>query len=151
MFGVDIDSRDTTELIRAASGVTDAELAALEPRVEKLFGSLPDTPFAERLSPNAALADALRERGDEEQVGDDLDIGLNRRVLPPEIEAQVDERKDIGQEHEIVERDDGEEIARRGLDDDDRDEDRGNGNRPDQDEPEDMPPLSFHQSLERLH
>ncbi|MCX7427078.1 MAG: hypothetical protein NTW96_15820 [Planctomycetia bacterium] len=40
-FGVDIDSRDTTELIRAASEVTSAELAALEPRVKKLFGGLP--------------------------------------------------------------------------------------------------------------
>ena len=41
-FGVDIDSRDTTELIRTAREITDEELAALEPRIEKLFGSLPE-------------------------------------------------------------------------------------------------------------
>ena len=41
-FGVDIDSRDTTDLLRAANDVTDAEVAALEPRVRKLFTSAPD-------------------------------------------------------------------------------------------------------------
>jgi L-fucose isomerase-like protein len=41
MFGVDIDSRDTTELIRAAQAVTPAEIAALEPRIRQLFGDLP--------------------------------------------------------------------------------------------------------------
>lgn len=41
-FGVDIDSRDTTELIRVANAVTDEELAALEPRIAKLFGGLPE-------------------------------------------------------------------------------------------------------------
>jgi L-fucose isomerase-like protein len=48
-FGVDIDSRDTTELIRTAKEITDDQLAALEPRIEKLFGSAPEkTPANER-------------------------------------------------------------------------------------------------------
>jgi len=42
MFGVDIDSRETTELIRTAQNVTADELAALEPRIEQLFGKLPE-------------------------------------------------------------------------------------------------------------
>ncbi len=41
MFGVDIDSRDTTELIRTAQAVTASEIAALEPRIKQLFGDLP--------------------------------------------------------------------------------------------------------------
>ncbi|MFH1267517.1 MAG: hypothetical protein ABIK89_17480 [Planctomycetota bacterium] len=41
-FGVDIDTRDTTELIRTAEEISDSELAALEPRIEKLFGRLPE-------------------------------------------------------------------------------------------------------------
>ena len=41
MFGVDIDSRDTTELIRTAQNITAAELEALEPRIVQLFGKLP--------------------------------------------------------------------------------------------------------------
>ena len=42
MFGVDIDSRDTTELIRTAEAVTQEELAALEPRIRTLFGDMPE-------------------------------------------------------------------------------------------------------------
>jgi len=42
MFGVDIDSRDTTELIRTADKITAEELADLQPRLETLFGSRPD-------------------------------------------------------------------------------------------------------------
>jgi L-fucose isomerase-like protein len=41
MFGVDIDSRDTTELIRTAQGITSTELEALEPRIRQLFGNAP--------------------------------------------------------------------------------------------------------------
>ena len=41
-FGIDIDTRDTTELIRTAQEITDSELAALEPRIEALFGKLPE-------------------------------------------------------------------------------------------------------------
>jgi L-fucose isomerase-like protein len=42
VFGVDIDSRDTTELIRKAEEITAAELNALEPRLRKLFGAAPE-------------------------------------------------------------------------------------------------------------
>ncbi len=42
MFGVDIDSRDTTELIRTAEEIHDSELAALQPRLKQLFGSAPE-------------------------------------------------------------------------------------------------------------
>ena len=42
MFGVDIDSRDTTELIRTAERVPPRRIAALEPRLRKLFGKAPD-------------------------------------------------------------------------------------------------------------
>lgn len=41
-FGVDIDSRDTTELIRTAQQISENELAALEPRIKQLFGELPE-------------------------------------------------------------------------------------------------------------
>lgn len=41
-FGVDIDSRDTTVLIRAAEKVTDHEIAAVEPRLKGLFGKAPE-------------------------------------------------------------------------------------------------------------
>ena len=42
MFGVDIDSRDTTAVIRAADQITRAEIDALTPRLQTLFGKLPD-------------------------------------------------------------------------------------------------------------
>jgi len=42
MFGVDIDSRDTTELIRAAEAVSEREVAELQPRLRKLFGVAPE-------------------------------------------------------------------------------------------------------------
>lgn len=41
IFGVDIDSRDTTELIRAAERITADEISQLQPRLEKLFGTAP--------------------------------------------------------------------------------------------------------------
>jgi L-fucose isomerase-like protein len=48
-FGVDIDSRDTSELIRTAKEIGDAELAAIEPRIKKLFGAVPEkNPINER-------------------------------------------------------------------------------------------------------
>ncbi len=46
VFGVDIDSRDTTELIEAAESVSQEDLAALTPRLEQLFGGAPE-PSAE--------------------------------------------------------------------------------------------------------
>ena len=42
MFGIDIDSRDTTELIRTAESISAKEIAALGPRLKKLFGSAPE-------------------------------------------------------------------------------------------------------------
>ena len=42
MFGIDIDSRDTTELIRAAEAVSAREIAALQPRLKRLFGKEPE-------------------------------------------------------------------------------------------------------------
>lgn len=41
MFGVDIDSRDTTELMRTAQAVSSAELDALGPRIQNLFSVTP--------------------------------------------------------------------------------------------------------------
>jgi L-fucose isomerase-like protein len=42
MFGVDIDSRDTTELIRTADKISSKEIDDLQPRLQKLFGSAPE-------------------------------------------------------------------------------------------------------------
>ncbi|HXJ88703.1 MAG TPA: hypothetical protein VMS18_17915 [Candidatus Binatia bacterium] len=42
MFGIDIDSRDTTAVIRSADQITSKEIDALTPRLEKLFGKPPD-------------------------------------------------------------------------------------------------------------
>ena len=42
MFGVDIDSRDTTAVIRAAEEITRKEIDALTPRLQKLFGRSPE-------------------------------------------------------------------------------------------------------------
>ena len=42
MFGIDIDSRDTTELKQAAVGISPDELDALQPRLKQLFGKPPD-------------------------------------------------------------------------------------------------------------
>jgi L-arabinose isomerase len=42
MFGVDIDSRDTTELRQAAEAITLNELDSLQPRLNQLFGKEPE-------------------------------------------------------------------------------------------------------------
>jgi hypothetical protein len=42
-FGIDIDSRDTTDLIRTAERIPDAEVKALQPRLKELFGAAPDS------------------------------------------------------------------------------------------------------------
>lgn len=42
MFGIDIDSRDTTAVIRAAEQICAQEIDGLNPRLQKLFGKLPD-------------------------------------------------------------------------------------------------------------
>ena len=42
VFGVDIDSRDTTELMRTAGSISQEEIRALAPRLQALFGKTPD-------------------------------------------------------------------------------------------------------------
>jgi len=42
MFGVDIDSRDTTQLIQTAERISPRKIADLEPRLKKLFGAIPE-------------------------------------------------------------------------------------------------------------
>ena len=56
MFGVDIDSRDTTELIRTAQAITPEELRALEPRIVQLFGALPPATLVNERSMRLYLA-----------------------------------------------------------------------------------------------
>ncbi len=56
MFGVDIDSRDTTELIRAAEKITARQIVALEPRLKKLFGKVPDRSLVNERSIRLYLA-----------------------------------------------------------------------------------------------
>ncbi len=41
VFGVDIDSRDTTDLIKMAENISAGEIAELQPRLRKLFGATP--------------------------------------------------------------------------------------------------------------
>jgi L-fucose isomerase-like protein len=56
MFGVDIDSRDTSELIRTAQNITPAELEALMPRIEALFGQRPEPSLVNERSMRLYLA-----------------------------------------------------------------------------------------------
>jgi L-fucose isomerase-like protein len=56
MFGVDIDSRDTTELIRTAEAITSEEMAALTPRLKKLFGKAPEPAIVNERSIRLYLA-----------------------------------------------------------------------------------------------
>lgn len=42
MFGIDVDSRDTTELIRTAEAISQKELSAFQPRLRKLFRVAPE-------------------------------------------------------------------------------------------------------------
>jgi L-fucose isomerase-like protein len=42
LFGIDIDSRDTTELIRTARAIGSEQIEAALPRIRKLFNSLPE-------------------------------------------------------------------------------------------------------------
>ena len=58
-FGVDIDSRDTTELLDAAKAITDDEIKAVLPRLEKTFGKAPELDAASRRS--IALYLAIRK------------------------------------------------------------------------------------------
>ena len=56
MFGVDIDSRDTTELIRTAERISPGEISALSPRLKQLFGKLPDSNIVNERSIRLYLA-----------------------------------------------------------------------------------------------
>ena len=56
MFGIDIDSRDTTELIRRAGEVKVERLHALEPRLAKLFGKAPEKSLVNEKSLRLYLA-----------------------------------------------------------------------------------------------
>jgi len=56
VFGVDIDTRDTTELIRRAQELSASALAELEPRLVKLFGRKPPANLANERSMRLYLA-----------------------------------------------------------------------------------------------
>jgi len=56
MFGVDIDSRDTTELVRAAESISKAEIAAVNGRLKKLFEKAPDSSVVNERSIRLYLA-----------------------------------------------------------------------------------------------
>lgn len=55
-FGVDIDSRDTTELIRCAEKIASPEITALSPRLQQLFGKAPDSTVVNERSIRLYLA-----------------------------------------------------------------------------------------------
>jgi hypothetical protein len=65
VFGVDIDSRDTTQLIARAQAVSAGELEALQPRLEELFGKAPErSPVNERsMRLYLALRSIVQEEG----------------------------------------------------------------------------------------
>ena len=56
MFGVDIDSRDTTALLRRAEAVSKVQIEALKPRLSKLFGAPPPNTIANERSMRLYLA-----------------------------------------------------------------------------------------------
>ncbi len=56
MFGVDIDSRDTTEVIRCAEQIPASEIGALAPRLQNLFGKAPDSSVVNERSIRLYLA-----------------------------------------------------------------------------------------------
>jgi L-arabinose isomerase len=59
MFGVDIDSRDTTRLIQTAGRISPEKLSEVEPRLKKLFGATPEKNVVNERSIRLYLA--LRE------------------------------------------------------------------------------------------
>ncbi|MBA7610681.1 hypothetical protein ES703_17893 [subsurface metagenome] len=65
MFGVDIDLRDTTTLIRRAEALPGDRVKALAPRLKELFGSLPPETLANERSMRLylALREIVREEG----------------------------------------------------------------------------------------
>lgn len=56
VFGVDIDSRDTNELLEAARAVTESQIEAELPRLATLFGAAPELDAAARRSISLYLA-----------------------------------------------------------------------------------------------
>jgi hypothetical protein len=56
MFGIDIDSRDTTAVIRTAEAITRQEIDALTPRLRTLFGKLPESSVVNERSIRLYLA-----------------------------------------------------------------------------------------------
>lgn len=67
MFGVDIDSRDTTEVLRLAKEMPPEKISALEPRIKTLFGKLPEKNLVNERSIRLYLAIkefVVRERWD---------------------------------------------------------------------------------------
>jgi len=64
VFGVDIDTRDTTELLRRAQELPVSALAELEPRLVRLFGRKPPQGLAGERSQRLYLAirDIVRRR-----------------------------------------------------------------------------------------
>ncbi len=55
-FGIDIDSRDTTELIRTAEDISSRQIEALLPRIEELFGQAPEKNLVNERSMRLYLA-----------------------------------------------------------------------------------------------
>jgi L-fucose isomerase-like protein len=65
IFGVDIDSRDSTQLIKRAQSITEDQISALTPRLEKLFGAAPERNEANDRSIRLylALKELVQEEG----------------------------------------------------------------------------------------
>jgi len=55
-FGVDVEWRDTTELMRTANEVSAKEIAELQPRLQKLFGRVPEQKLVNERSMRLYLA-----------------------------------------------------------------------------------------------
>ncbi|MFW6137675.1 MAG: hypothetical protein ACOC7U_00745 [Spirochaetota bacterium] len=64
-FGVDIDTRDTLQLIQTAEKITPREIEGLEPRLKKLFGTAPEKSVVNQKSISLYLA--LKKVVEEEQ------------------------------------------------------------------------------------
>jgi L-fucose isomerase-like protein len=56
MFGIDIDSRDTSELLRLAQSIPQQRVKALAPRLKKLFGEAPQPTIVNERSIRLYLA-----------------------------------------------------------------------------------------------
>jgi L-fucose isomerase-like protein len=56
VFGVDIDSRDTSDLIRTAQSIKSEQIDEVLPRIEKLFGGLPEVNIVNERSIRLYLA-----------------------------------------------------------------------------------------------